>query len=300
MSLLAQRVAARYKNKKKVKTQDGDEQVVYEYSERQVQNRNNEKANKLEDFRKNKDKLEKQVKKDLKADGDETRQIALAIALIDATYERVGNPGSAKDGHFGVTEWRAKHIKFNDGKATIKYVGKSGVDQTKTVDDPVTVAALKKAVADISGDDPIFDIGASDVNTYLEPYDITAKDIRGFRANYEMNLRLKEVRKEGPKLPADKKEREKLLKDEFKEALKDTAEVVGHTTNILKKNYLVPGLEEDYLQKGIVSEKLKKRSYLVSRITDRFLRGKSCCSKTFPKAAHFRSSRRSLLPSNIK
>jgi len=57
------------------------------------------------------------------------------------------------------------------------------------------------------------------VNAYLKPFDVTAKDIRGLHANREMQDRLRAVRKKGGKLPTDKKEKEKVLKAEFKTAL---------------------------------------------------------------------------------
>ena len=57
----------RYKSKKKVETQDGDEMVVYEYSERQVALRNKAKAERVEKLRKSIDKLRQRVRKDLMA-----------------------------------------------------------------------------------------------------------------------------------------------------------------------------------------------------------------------------------------
>ena len=60
--------------------------------------------------------------------------VALAVALIDHTCERVGNPQSAKDGHFGVTVWRVKHFDMSKDTATVRYVGKSGVKHEKTIE----------------------------------------------------------------------------------------------------------------------------------------------------------------------
>jgi hypothetical protein len=74
---------------------------------------------------------------------------------------------------------------------------------------------------------------------------VTAKDIRGFHANDEMKKQLKAVRK-GP-LPKDHKERKTQLKEEFKKALEATAEAVGHEPSTLRSQYLVPGLEDDFM-----------------------------------------------------
>ena len=49
-----------------MKTQDGDDMVVYEYSDRQIANRNKEKAERVDKLRKTIGDLRKQVRKDLK------------------------------------------------------------------------------------------------------------------------------------------------------------------------------------------------------------------------------------------
>jgi len=61
----AARVAAKYKNKKTIKTQKGDDAVIYEYSEGQVQHRNREKAKRLDGLDKKIGDLRTQYRKDL-------------------------------------------------------------------------------------------------------------------------------------------------------------------------------------------------------------------------------------------
>lgn len=257
------RVAARYKSKKKIETQDGDEATVYEYSERQIANRNRDKAEKVEHLRKNISDLRARVKDDLKDSDPMTRMTALAVSLLDETCERVGNEGSADDGHYGVTGWEARHVSFGKGKATIKYVGKSGVDHTKTVDDGPTVTALKELCEGRGKDEAIFDtddakVSADDVNDYLSEFDVTAKDIRGYRANDEMCKALRDERAKGPKtLPKGRKEKDEILKAEFKRALETVAEVVGHEAATLRSQYLVPGLEDQFIKDGTVLKSLK-------------------------------------------
>jgi orotate phosphoribosyltransferase len=256
--------AARYQEKKEVpKAKGNGTTTVYVYSEGQVEHRNREKAKRVEKLRNNIDTLRADVKKDLKSDDEKTRLIALAVGLMDHTYERVGNDESAKEGHFGVTGWQKKHVTFSGGKATVKYVGKSGVDQTKTVTDKALVSALKAACEAAEGDDSCVTgaVKASDVNAYLKKHDITAKDIRGYHANTEVQTRLKAIRAKGGKLPSDPKEKQKKLKEEFKQALEETAEAVGHKATTLKSQYLVPGLERNYVERGgKIVEKLDKQS----------------------------------------
>ena len=248
---------AKYKDKKTVKDKDGKDMVVYEYSDRQVNKRHKEKSEKVEKIRKNIGDLESQVLKDLKK--EDTRQVALAVALINHTYERVGNDESASNGHYGVTGWKKKHLSFKGSKAVLSYTGKSGVRHTKEVDDKALVSALRDISKGKEGDEELLsDIKAPDVNKYLNQFGITAKDIRGYHANREMQERLKALRQENGELPKDKKEKEKILKDEFKEALKGAAKAVGHEEATLRGQYLVPHLEDTYMKDGTVITTLKK------------------------------------------
>lgn len=286
------REAAKYQDKKEVPKADGKgTTTVYEYSEKQVQNRNREKAERVEKLRGNLHKLQAQVTKDLKSKDMHTRLCALAVGLMNDTYERVGNDESAKDGHVGVTGWTPDHIKFGDGKATITYVGKSGVDHEKVTKDAELIRVMKEAVKDKKKGDTIFAhedgrVDATAVNEYLDGLglEITAKDIRGLHANREMQERLKAVRSKGGKLPTDKKEREKKLKDEFTEALEGAAEAVGHESATLKSQYLVPGLEDAYLKDGTIMTKLDEKKaaledILIRRVAARYLATKTPAQK---------------------
>jgi DNA topoisomerase-1 len=266
MHRLAERVAARYKSKKKI---PGSDTVVYEYSEQQVAKRNKDKAERLEKLDGKIHKLRAQVKKDLKSSDSKTALTALAVALMDATAERVGSEASASgdlndkgEAHFGVTTWQTKHISFKGNSATIKYTGKSGVKHEKQVTDAGIVSALKKAHENCK-DGSVFctedgKITGSTVNQYLKDFDITAKDLRGYHANNDMREALKAVRSKGGKLPTDKKEREKQLKAEFKEALETTADIVGNEPSTTRSQYLVPGLEEKFLKDGTIMPGMKE------------------------------------------
>lgn len=268
LDTFALRIAARYKDKKV--TEEGN--TVYMYSERQIAHRNKKKAERIEKLKAKLGDLRKQVQSDLTSEDTAKRLTALAVALIDHTYERVGNDESADEGHFGVTGWTKNHVKLNGKGATISYVGKAGVKHEKKVTDANIVKALRKAYDATEGKDAgLFDhedgsIGAKHVNAYLKKFDITAKDLRGLHANREMQDRLKAVRSKGGKLPKDKKEREKKLKEEFKEALEGAAEAVGHEAATLKSQYLVPGLEDSFMKDGTVIDKFDKKAFEVEAV----------------------------------
>lgn len=258
------RIAARYKEKKKIKNKDGDERTVYVYSERQIALRNAEKAKKVEKLKTGIGKLRSKVKKDLRSSDPETKLTALAVALMDHTFERVGNDNSVEErGHFGVTGWQRGHLTFGRDGVSIRYTGKSGVKHHKKVTDDSIKKALRDAYEAVEDDDAcLFEweggkVTAEKVNAYLEPFGVTAKDIRGYHANAEMVSALRDARKKGGALPDDKKERQKVLKDEFKAALEETAKAVGHEASTLRSQYLVPNLESTYVEKGEVLDSFK-------------------------------------------
>ena len=271
------RVAAKYKSKKEVPTKDGDTKTVYEYSDSQVAHRHREKAKKVESLRKGIDKIRSQARKDLKSDDPKTKLTALAVLLIDQTYERTGNESTAAESNrFGVTSWRAKHVKINGNTAIIKYNGKSDVTQEKKVTDSAVVAALKAATKGKKGEDRVLCEGddctvkGKDVNEYLKPFGVTAKDIRGMHANEEMKRVLSGVRKKGPELPSGRKEKDEILKKEFKEALEETAKMVGHEPSTLKSHYLVPKFEDSFMHDGSVIKELYKKSSAASSLAARW------------------------------
>lgn len=260
-------VTAKFKAKKEVPKADGSgTTTVYEYGERQVANRHREKAERIDTLRHSMSDLLSQIEKDLESKDVRKRLTALAVGLINETYERVGNEDSAEDGHFGVTGWLKEHLSFRDGKAILKYVGKSGVKHEKTVDSKKLVSLLKDCCEGKKDEEGLFTlddgntkITSKDVNEYLKPYSITAKDLRGYGANVTMQQQLSQQRKKGPKeLPRARKEKDAILKKEFQAALDATADIVGHEAATLRNQYLVPGLEETYLKDGTVMDTLKK------------------------------------------
>ena len=265
----ASRVAARYKSK----TKDENGNTHYEYGPRQVQNRHNQKADRIENLRGDIESLRDKVTNDLSSKDPKTYLPALAVALIDETYERVGNADSAAEGHYGVTGWLTKHLSFDGKEAILKYVGKSGVKHEKVVSKAPVVKLLKKLVKGKEKGDPIleldgFTVKSEDVNSYLKDFKITAKDIRGFRANQEMCQALRDARREGPDLPRARKERDKILKAEFKDALEEVAEIVGHEPATLRSDYLVPGLEDSFMKDGTILATFKSATKTTSEKED--------------------------------
>lgn len=244
-----------YVDKRVVEKRDGSGTfAVRVYTPEHVEARDRGKARRLETMLRQRDALRAAVLRGLR-EGDPR---ALAVALMDLTYERVGGRGAA-NGHYGVTTWEARHFRAVPGGFVVRYVGKSGVKQEKRVTDPRVVPMLRRVLQGKDAGERVVGTSAAAVNTWLAGFGITAKDVRGLNANEEVRTRLATIRAAGPRLSWGDRETQRVLKAEFREALGGAARAVGHTPGVLRKQYLVPALEETYLRTGKVIDRLDRR-----------------------------------------
>ena len=205
--------------------------------------------------------LRKKVTMDMKSDDEKLSLIATAVAMMDCTAERVGNDTSAKHGHVGVTGFQKKHVTVFGNKITLNYVGKSGVQHEKECIDDRIAKILAKCLKRCKKDDDFVlvtsdgqKIQAAAVNRYLSQYDVTAKDIRGYAANHMVISSLQNREKS-----SDEAERKKVMS----EVLQKVAEAVGHGKATLRKHYLLPHIEDEYVKKGKVPT-IKRASIVAS------------------------------------
>lgn len=217
-----------------------------EVSKQELEKRWDKKRDGIKTLSNNIQSLRYNLTKDLQSEDEKVFLTALAISLIDATGERVGNEESANNGHFGVTGFEKKHIKINGDTITLNYVGKSGVTHNKSFTDKKLAEGLKTAIKNSNSSlvfctSDGFNIKADKINRYLQDYNISAKDLRGYLANklvvYKLDAGIK-----------DENERKK----KFNEILKSVAESVGHGRVTLKTHYLLPEIETLYVEKGKV------------------------------------------------
>lgn len=225
-----------------------------EISEEDLRKRWDKKKEQIEILSNNMRKLRYNVSTDLKSDTEKTFLKALVISLMLSTGERIGNEASSKNGHFGITWFRKKHIKFDGNKIILKYVGKSGVEHDRSFSDGKLAEELKKAIKNskshyIFETSDGFRVKADAVNRYLADFDVRSKDIRGYSSNRWVIYKLKNL--EMPDKDTDEKnerERKKL----FLKTLRSVASKVGHGSGTLRKHYLIPELESSFITKGVI------------------------------------------------
>ena len=217
----------------KEKSESGN--VIYHYGPAHIDKRWKLKKDKLKKLEKELGKVRSTYKADLKSDDERTRAFAAIVGIMDETSMRIGNEASSKEGTYGATTLKVKHIKMSGGKMKFDFPGKGAIEQHVELSDSTIIKTIKDLMKGKSANDFIFEVDGKKiwdraVNRYLSPLGISAKDLRGFHANRLM--------------------KEMLKKKDFKVALEEVAEIVGHEAATLKNQYLDPELVAKYEGKG--------------------------------------------------
>lgn len=220
-----------------------EKQEIQKPTEAELKKRWDKKRSAVLNLQDNIQKLRRKVSIDMDSEDEKTKMVATIVRIIDLTGERVGNEISSSDGHFGVAHFRKNHIKVNGNNVSFSYVGKSGVKHSVSISDSKVARNLKEFMKK-SGEVFVTSSGLSiknvQVNSYLSDFDITSKDLRGFKVNKLMSEKLRKLKK--PETDGE-------IKRMFNDVLRDVAEEIGHTPSICRKNYLLPEIEEAWYGK---------------------------------------------------
>lgn len=214
--------------------------------EKEIKQRWDSKRQSIYNLKSNIDRLKRKVRQDLFSCNEKDRLTALVIRIMMITSERVGNETSASNGHFGVTQFKPKHIKIIGNRVVLNYVGKSGVKHEKSFVDETSATMLnellKRKNEFVFTTSEGFRIKADRVNRYLDNFGAKSKDIRGFNANRMMVMELNRIGK------TEEKQRAKI----FNQALRKIAEKVGHGAPTLRGQYLLPEIEQNFYRHGSI------------------------------------------------
>ena len=211
-----------------------------------IKERWDSKRESIYNLKSNIERLKRYVRQDLFSANEKDKLTALVIRIMLFTSERVGNEESATNGHFGVTQFKNKHIKVSDNRVVLDYVGKSGVEHEKSFVDSISASIIKDLLA--RRNDYVFTtkegfrIKPDRVNRYLSNFNAKSKDIRGYNANRLMVMELNRIGK------TEEKKRAKV----FNEALRKIGSKVGHGAPTLRKHYLLPEIEEQFYKHGSI------------------------------------------------
>lgn len=200
--------------------------------------------------------FEKCIKKDLRTKTLSRQKVcALALAVMNKTYFRVGNPFYEKEYHsYGLTTLRNKHVKSETStRLFFKFKGKKGVIQESYLTEKSLVRTLLK-VKEIPGqrlfqyydeDGNIHLLESGDLNAYLKDCTKTDVSCKNFRTWYGCILALQEL----ASLPIP--ENETKRKHQLIVAIDHVAKALGNTRTITKSHYIHPIILSDYLDKSL-------------------------------------------------
>lgn len=218
-------------------------EMVYNYTAAFMEQQSLHKFKSNAEFGRKLGRVRDSVRADLAAGGRD-QVLAAAVACIDEAYFRIGNTESAEDhDHYGLTTLQARHLHFEGEKAVFDYVGKSGQAQRRVVADPAVVSVLRDLKSACKGDgDLLFRhegevISNQDVNQYLDPFGVTAKQFRTYHATRlcrESLLGLGTVPEAG---------REKAVTG----VVERVAQQLGHTPAVCRGSYIDPVVIEAFL-----------------------------------------------------
>lgn len=207
-------------------------------------------------------KLKKKIASDLNSGDEKIKAIAIIITLILTCGFRIGNKKYEKENNsVGLTTLKYKHLKFENNKCLIDFIGKKGVRNTAYCDNSKIYEYLHNKYKQSAGEDYIFTYGdgdakiitSSDVNEYLkinsnlyskdDSIVITTKDLRTWNANTLFIIYYKKLRKRkdaGAAGSGDEGKRDKENKKDIKRAIEMVAEKLHNTYSICKKSYIDP------------------------------------------------------------
>ncbi|MBI4820388.1 MAG: hypothetical protein HY791_29245 [Deltaproteobacteria bacterium] len=184
------------------------------------------------------------IKKDL-ASANPLRWVpAAAVMLMDREFIRVGNEKSAERGRYGVTTLERRHFTLRGDTIRIAFVGKSGKSHEKEIESrPLARALAKLLVRTKSPKDRVFEIDgaplrADQVNAYLAPHGITAKDFRTYHATRLAKRYLDHVKK------SPRSQLPKVVSQMYAHV----AGRLGHSPGVCAKHYVSPTVVREFLR----------------------------------------------------
>lgn len=208
-------------------------------------------------------RIRQRVASDLRLPGlPRQKVLATVVRLLERTQIRVGNEEYAqKNGSFGLTTMRDRHVAIDKQTLHFGFRGKSGVYHEIDLADPRLARVVKKC-RDLPGQD-LFQyldedgkpqsIESADVNAYLREIageEFTAKDFRTWAGTVLAALALREF---------EAFDSETQAKKNVVQAIERVAERLGNTPSVCRKCYVHPEIIDSYLD-GSMLATLKQRA----------------------------------------
>jgi DNA topoisomerase-1 len=216
--------------------------------------------------------LRKRLEKDLKRKRlNKDKVLACIVKLIDEDYFRVGNERYAKENNsYGITTLRSKHLEISGDKITFDFIGKSGKQHIKQIDDG-QLARIVKKLDELPGYEvfrymdkhgKLHDLSSTDVNEYIKDHmgeEFTAKDFRTWGGTLVATTDFL-----AGEYYENKKDRQKMVT----RVVKNVAQSLGNTPAIARSAYIDPRVIAAYADSSKINEvksaidSMKPRKYM--------------------------------------
>lgn len=230
---------------------DDQDRKQYRYHERWDDLRDAMKFQRLLVFGRRLPALRRRVGRDLAQEGlPRVRVLAAAVRILERSGIRIGNPEyEARNGSFGLTTLRRRHVEPDGSTLSLEFQGKGGREISLDVRDAALADAIREALElpgwrilkYVNGDGKRSFVDPEEVNDYISSVadgPFTAKDFRTWLGTVTLVDRL---RKDHPQDADDRKAA-------WLDAVDEVAARLANTRAVARESYLPPGLESFYLE----------------------------------------------------
>ncbi len=220
---------------------DDADRKQYIYHEKWEEYRARSRYRKIEEFGRRLPELRERIDSDLrKREPCRTRTVALACAILDTTFMRVGQEAYEREnGSYGLTTLRRDHAEIGAVRVTFEYIGKSGAERKVQFSDRRLAGHLAK-LQELESDrvlcyqrgDGVFGVKPSAINEYIREVlgeGFSAKDFRTWGGCLRCFEALVDA-----EVPLDEKECHQRVVD----AVKCTATTLGNTPAVCRSHYI--------------------------------------------------------------
>jgi DNA topoisomerase IB len=175
----------------------------------------------------------------------ERRVIACTVRLLDIGMFRVGNPEYAADeSGIGVATIRKEHVSLNGRAIAFDYPGKGGIRRLQVVEDPISVAIVRRLKRRRGGPPELFayradrgwrPIRSDDINEFIKEQmgeEYSAKDFRTWNATVMAAVTIAARGRGARSKTASRRA--------INETTKQVAELLGNTPAVARRSYVDP------------------------------------------------------------
>lgn len=225
----------------------------YLYHDRWREHRDREKFERMTSFGAALPKLRRRLVRELTADElTERRVIACTVRLLDVGMFRIGNPEYAADeSGIGLATVRREHVSLNGASIAFDYPGKGGIRRLQVVEDPVSVAIVRRLKRRRGGPPELFayranrdwrPIRSDDINEFIKEElgeEYSAKDFRTWNATVMAAVAIAAQGRGARSKTARRRA--------INETTKQVAELLGNTPAVARRSYIDPRVFDRYL-----------------------------------------------------